>query len=124
MKIVVKGDSKRNPSFDFKDGLYPRAQLSECLVKYNQLIGNDSSAVQQAEKLAEDGSVCVFTGQQLGLFGGPSYTILKAVSCILLARELGAIPIFWLATEDHDVAEIDHTYTLDSFGNLEKYRLS
>lgn len=62
--------------------------------------------------LREPGTVVVATGQQVGLFLGPLYTLYKAASAIawakLLERELGvrAVPLFWLQTEDHDFAEI------------------
>jgi uncharacterized protein YllA (UPF0747 family) len=121
MKIIVK-DHALNESVipSLNDQNYPRKELSEILIKYNQSIGN---AVENAEKLAQNDSRCIITGQQLGLFGGPSYTILKAISCLLIAREVNAIPIFWLATEDHDVDEISNTYLLDKKGNLEKFHL-
>lgn len=103
---------------------FPRKTLSNILVDYNQAIGNDSLAIENAKKIATEGSVCVITGQQLGLFGGSSYTILKAISALLLAKETNAIPIFWLATEDHDVDEINHTFLLDPMGDLKRFRLS
>lgn len=64
--------------------------------------------------LAEANSVVVVTGQQVGLFLGPLYTIYKAATAIVLAEALTletgvpAVPVFWMATEDHDFAEIDH----------------
>ncbi|HEY7955316.1 MAG TPA: bacillithiol biosynthesis cysteine-adding enzyme BshC, partial [Polyangia bacterium] len=60
------------------------------------------------------GSAAVVTGQQVGLFLGPLYTFYKAASAIAIARALTVetgipcVPIFWLQTEDHDFAEIDH----------------
>lgn len=101
---------------------YPRAEIAAILHSYNKAIGNDATALLNIEKLKS--SECVITGQQLGLMGGPAYTILKAITCLLLARQAQAIPIFWLATEDHDVFEINHTYLIDAIGNLKEYRLN
>src|SRR5579872_6313451 len=69
--------------------------------------------------LAQPGTVAVVTGQQVGLFSGPAYTIYKALTAARLARELTgrgipAVPIFWLATEDHDIAEVNHVWVFDS----------
>jgi bacillithiol biosynthesis cysteine-adding enzyme BshC len=65
--------------------------------------------------LAKPGTVAVVTGQQVGLFSGPAYTIYKALTAVRLAARLTeqgipAVPMFWLATEDHDVAEVNHTF--------------
>lgn len=89
--------------------------MFEILDEYNKNIGND---VQLKDR------PCVVTGQQVGLLGGPLYTILKAVSCITLARERGATPVFWAATEDHDVDEVNHTFCLDERGNLKRLKVS
>ena len=67
------------------------------------------------KKLADPSSVAIVTGQQLGLFGGPLYTLYKIISSIQLAdwyeKELGikAVPVFWLEGEDHDFDEIAGT---------------
>ncbi|NGX43843.1 MAG: putative cysteine ligase BshC, partial [Chlamydiae bacterium] len=103
---------------------YWRKEISDLLLTYNQSIGNDAVAFQKIQELQNDNTYCVFTGQQLGFMSGPAYTILKGIACLLLAREANAVPIFWLATEDHDVGEIDHTYLLDTLGNLSKFHLS
>jgi bacillithiol biosynthesis cysteine-adding enzyme BshC len=71
------------------------------------------------DRLAQPGTVAVVTGQQVGLFSGPAYTIYKAVTAARLAKELSdrgtpAVPVFWLATEDHDLAEVDHAWVFDS----------
>ncbi len=68
-------------------------------------------------KLAEPGTVAVVTGQQVGLFSGPAYTVFKALTAVKLAEHLSgqgipAVPVFWLATEDHDLAEVDHAWVL------------
>jgi len=65
--------------------------------------------------LARPGTLAVVTGQQVGLFSGPAYTIYKALTAVRLAAQLSeqgipAVPMFWLATEDHDVAEVSHAF--------------
>lgn len=102
---------------------YPRKALADILQNYNRSIGNDSHALAQIDNFRKPDSTCVVTGQQLGLMGGPAYTILKGITCLLAAKAANAVPIFWLATEDHDVDEIDHTYLLDTGGNLQRYHL-
>lgn len=70
------------------------------------------------ERLAEPGTVAVVTGQQVGLFSGPAYTVYKALTAARLAKQLTergipAVPVFWLATEDHDFAEVNHAWVFD-----------
>lgn len=109
---------------DVRKRPFKRIELSDLLYAYNQSIGNDVAALEKIKELQNDDSYCVFTGQQLGLMGGPSYTILKAITCLSLAKKHQAIPIFWLATEDHDSDEIDHTYLIEALGNLKKFHLT
>lgn len=73
---------------------------------------------ESLDRLARPGAVAVVTGQQVGLFSGPAYTIYKAVTAARLARELSArgipaVPVFWLATEDHDFDEVNHAWIFD-----------
>ena len=69
-------------------------------------------------ELLRGGARAVVTGQQVGLFGGPLLTILKAATAVARAKEASAttgishVPIFWLATEDHDLAEVDQVKLL------------
>jgi bacillithiol synthase len=72
----------------------------------------------ELDLLAREGTVAVVTGQQVGLFSGPSYTIYKALTAVklaatLTARGIPAVPVFWLATEDHDFAEVNHCWVFD-----------
>jgi bacillithiol biosynthesis cysteine-adding enzyme BshC len=71
------------------------------------------------DRLAQPGTVAIVTGQQVGLFSGPAYTVYKAVTAARLAKELSdrgtpAVPVFWLATEDHDLDEVDHAWVFDA----------
>jgi bacillithiol synthase len=89
-----------------------RAAMVEALRRQN----GDSESLR---RLAEPGTVAVVTGQQVGLFSGPAYTIYKAITAAHLARDLTArgipaVPIFWLATEDHDFAEVNHAWLFDA----------
>ena len=74
---------------------------------------NPDAAREPALAALRAGAGVVVTGQQVGLFGGPLYTALKAATAVARARKATAagrphVAIFWLATEDHDFAEIDH----------------
>src|SRR5438552_3323335 len=67
------------------------------------------------ERIAQPGTVAVATGQQVGLFSGPAYTIYKVLHAVRVARWLTengipAVPTFWMATEDHDFAEVNHVW--------------
>jgi uncharacterized protein YllA (UPF0747 family) len=78
-----------------------------------------NSASPALDQLSRAGTVAVVTGQQVGLFSGPAYTIYKALTAAKLARTLAergipAVPIFWLATEDHDFAEVNHCWIFDA----------
>lgn len=69
--------------------------------------------------LAKPETVAVVTGQQVGLFSGPAYTIYKAITAAQIARDLSkrgipAVPVFWLATEDHDFEEVNHAWVFDA----------
>jgi bacillithiol biosynthesis cysteine-adding enzyme BshC len=69
------------------------------------------------------GAAAVVTGQQVGLFGGPMFSIYKALSAVKLAEQarlagVDAVPVFWLATYDHDLAEVNHVAMPGSDGLL------
>ncbi len=71
-------------------------------------------AARMAEDLAAGRAVAVSTGQQVGLFTGPGFTLMKALDTIRIASELSrrgvpAVPVFWALTDDHDLQEIART---------------
>jgi uncharacterized protein YllA (UPF0747 family) len=99
--------------------------LSTALASQQKQWGNDPAGV---EKLAA-GAVAVITGQQAGLFTGPNYTILKAITVIKLAKVLSeagvpAVPIFWIAAEDHDYQEIEWAALLDRDSAVREFRVN
>ena len=97
----------------------PREKLSEILKESNLRYGCGAPTLRNIQKLVEDKACAVVTGQQTGLFSGPLYTIFKALTAIRLAEYLSreksgtCVPVFWLASNDHDFAEIDHINLLD-----------
>lgn len=84
-----------------------RSRLADLLEEQNRRFGADDATSANIEKL-RSGSSAVVTGQQVTLFGGSLFTLLKAATAIRKAKDAGAVPIFWLASEDHDLAEADH----------------
>ena len=91
--------------------------LADALHRQSVSFGAGDPALQNIE-LLRSGARAVVTGQQVGLFGGPLLTLLKAATAVARAKEASAatgtphVPIFWLATEDHDLAEVDQVSLL------------
>ena len=93
---------------------FPESRRQQLVSALREQNGESASL----EELANPGTVAVVTGQQVGFLSGPSYTIFKALTAVRLVRELrqhgiNAVPIFWLASEDHDLAEVDHAWLFD-----------
>ncbi|HKQ86035.1 MAG TPA: bacillithiol biosynthesis cysteine-adding enzyme BshC [Candidatus Acidoferrales bacterium] len=86
----------------------------------------DEKIERNLDRLAR-GAAAIVTGQQVGLFSGPALTIYKALSAIRCADEMtrrgiDAVPIFWLATTDHDLAEVNESFW-STRGGLARYEL-
>ena len=92
-------------------------RLADALRKQSMEFGAGAAALANIEKL-RNGARAVVTGQQVGLFGGPLLTLLKAATAIARAKQATAatgvehVPVFWLASEDHDLEEVDHVALL------------
>ncbi|MGA2457011.1 MAG: bacillithiol biosynthesis cysteine-adding enzyme BshC [Terriglobales bacterium] len=89
-----------------------RAKVSEILERQNRAWGASAKALANIERFRR-GALAAVTGQQVGLFGGPLFSIFKALTAVKLAEQATAagvdcVPVFWLATEDHDLAEVNH----------------
>jgi bacillithiol synthase len=83
-----------------------RRSVAAILERQNKGFGVSEKALANIQRL-RDGAPVVVTGQQVGLMGGPLFCLLKAISVAALAEAAGAVPVFWLASEDHDFAEIN-----------------
>jgi len=89
---------------------FPRARMAPILRRQNASYGGDPETAKNIDSLEEADCVAVLTGQQVGLFTGPIYTVYKALTAIQIAEELKnrgirAVPVFWMETEDHDLPE-------------------
>jgi bacillithiol synthase len=88
-----------------------RARVCDALAAMNQRWGMGQETLKNIELLRESDCIAVVSGQQAGLFTGPLYTVYKALSAVKLAgclqqRNTKAVPVFWVAAEDHDFAEV------------------
>ena len=82
--------------------------------------GAPPAARAAAARLADPATVAVVTGQQAGVFGGPLFTLLKAITTMKLAADVSrehrvpVVPVFWIDAEDHDWPEVSGCTVLDS----------
>ena len=89
-----------------------RERVGVILQRQNQACGCSPQTFANITRLRQ-GAAAIVTGQQVGLFGGPMFAIYKALTAVKLAEEATAagvdsVPVFWLATSDHDLAEVNH----------------
>ncbi len=99
-----------------------RVRVSDVLERQNKSWNASGKTLKNLERLRQ-GACAVVTGQQVGLFGGPMFAIYKALTAVKLAEDATAagvdtVPIFWLATSDHDLAEVNHVAIPGSDGLL------
>jgi len=88
-----------------------RSEVCDALERMNRRWQAPDETLRNIELLRDDDCIAVVSGQQAGLFTGPLYTIYKALSAVKLAgclrqRNTKAVPVFWIAAEDHDFAEV------------------
>ncbi len=103
-----------------------RREVAEVLRDINHALGAGAATQRNLERL-EGEAVAVVSGQQVGLLGGPAYAFYKALSAIRIAEELSeagipAVPVFWMATEDHDLDEVRHVSWIKG-GKLTRFEL-
>ncbi|AIF43853.1 bacillithiol biosynthesis cysteine-adding enzyme BshC [Virgibacillus sp. SK37] len=114
---------------DLKGRHFDRIQLSEVLHTMNKQWEAPEATLGNINRLEQENSIVVIGGQQAGLLSGPMYTINKIISVIQYAKEqekelnIPVIPVFWIAGEDHDFAEVNHVF-LPENTKLSKHTLS
>lgn len=126
-----EGDwSKRIKWLDETEDLrIERKALVTSLREYNLLHNPNEAVTESLNKLENPGTAVIVGGQQSGLFSGPLLVIYKAVSIIKAAEhassELGrpVVPVFWIAGEDHDWDEVNHTFLLSSDLQISRIRV-
>ncbi len=129
---------KKNPMYDYfgssTDKLhsikYPgdRGLLKEILVKYNKSIGAPNEVMANLDQVDNKNTQFVITGQQPGFLTGPLYTIYKTLSAINYAerystKDMKLIPLFWNASEDHDVEEVNNIWILNKENDIEPVKV-
>ncbi len=104
-----------------------RNALCDVLEEANRGNGSTLETLANIKLLRESDCVAVVSGQQAGLFTGPLYTIYKALSAVKLSeclrsRGFKAVPVFWIATEDHDFLEVSNAFFINKEGDLTELR--
>jgi bacillithiol biosynthesis cysteine-adding enzyme BshC len=112
---------QENPNQRYEAGR--RQRVSDVLERVNKGWGASARTLKNLARF-RSGACAALTGQQVGLFGGPLFALFKALTAVKLAAEASAagvdcVPIFWLATEDHDLEEVSHTAVLGPDGLLQ-----
>ncbi len=105
-----------------------RAPLVRVLHEQNRAVHCSVRTLANIDLLDNENTVAIVTGQQLGLFSGPLYTVYKIITTLKLAEKLSAdfpafnfVPVFWLEGEDHDFDEINNITVLNAQNELQKF---
>lgn len=108
---------------------YHRNELSRILERQNTLFGAGKNTIGNIKALRDATTCAVVTGQQVGLFTGPLYTIFKAMTTVRHAHWLkqqfpayNFVPVFWLESEDHDLEEVSTVGVVDKENNFTRVR--
>jgi bacillithiol biosynthesis cysteine-adding enzyme BshC len=108
---------------------YERKRLSEVLYEQNRRYGSGEKTFDNIELLNNPDTLVVFTGQQIGLFTGPLYTLYKAITACKLSDVLKektgrkVIPLFWMESDDHNPREVDFITFLDTKNNIAQLKV-
>lgn len=110
----LKGFAKKISQYTFKGD---RKALVQVLQHQYENVPTTEATQHHIKQLQSENTYTITTGHQLNIFTGPLYFIFKIVSVLKLCKELKAefpdknfVPVYWMATEDHDFEEINHTF--------------
>lgn len=107
---------------------FDRDATVQCLQQYARQFMAPQPVLDNIQRLHDRQTVCVLTGQQAGFGGGPLLVLYKAMTAIKLARELeqaaglAVVPVFWNASDDSDLEEVNRLRATDETGGLRKFR--
>ncbi|NBJ68501.1 MULTISPECIES: bacillithiol biosynthesis cysteine-adding enzyme BshC [Clostridia] len=113
---------------DLQKRTFKRQELCDCLQMINSHWEAPETTRKNIDRLRHPDAVTIIGGQQASLLSGPMYTMNKIISIIHLAKQqeeelrVPVIPVFWIAGEDHDFAEVNHVY-LQEEQQMQKYVL-
>ncbi len=113
---LLTEDAFKQRLHDLREREFFRQDLVTHLLEYNTQLQAGEFTIQNIKALEDENTYVVIAGQQAGLLTGPLYTVHKIISILQLAKEkeesLGVrvVPVFWIAGEDHDMDEINHTF--------------
>lgn len=115
---LLTEDAFKQRLHDLREREFFRQDLVTHLLEYNTQLQAGEFTIQNIKALEDENTYVVIAGQQAGLLTGPLYTVHKIISILQLAKEkeesLGVrvVPVFWIAGEDHDMDEINHTFVM------------
>jgi bacillithiol biosynthesis cysteine-adding enzyme BshC len=98
---------------------FDRQKLVGILTRQNHAYGASNKTFETIDRLLDPRAICVFSGQQAGLIGGPLYSLVKALAIVKASKQYEqqlnrpVLPVFWIAGDDHDIEEANHTWLLD-----------
>ncbi len=109
---------------------YRRDVLCEILQEQNQQFEAPASTFARIKQLRQPDCQVIITGQQVGLFAGPLYTFYKALTTIKVAQQLVGqlqrpiVPVFWMASDDHDLEEATSIYICDPNNEMQRLEMT
>lgn len=124
----IKGYQEKHSWLEDNFPAQNREVLAGSLQEFNQSLGACGETMKNIGLLEEKDTAAVVTGQQAGVLTGPLYTIYKAAAAVKLAQKLSregmkSVPVFWIASEDHDFQEVRSIMVQGQDGSPQKIEM-